>query len=72
MSKPTIRIHNIETNQIVDREMTDTEFEQYNAQKQLDAAQIQLKEQELAAKEKAKAKLEALGLTTDDLAALGF
>jgi hypothetical protein len=72
MSKPTVRIHNSETGKVIDREMTDAEFDQYNAQKELDAAQIQLKEQELAAKEKAKAKLEALGLSTDDLAALGF
>ena len=29
MTKPTIRIHNAETNEIIDREMTDAEFSQY-------------------------------------------
>jgi hypothetical protein len=31
MTNPTIRIHNLETNEIVDRPMTDEEFEQYEA-----------------------------------------
>ena len=29
MTKPTIRIHNTETNEIIDREMNDIEFAQY-------------------------------------------
>ena len=31
MNKPTIRIHDISTNTILDREMTDEEFAQYEA-----------------------------------------
>jgi hypothetical protein len=31
MSKPMVRIHNLETNEIIDREMTDDEFAQYEA-----------------------------------------
>jgi hypothetical protein len=29
MTNPTIRIHNLETNEIIDRPMTDEEFAQY-------------------------------------------
>jgi len=29
MSNPTIRIHNIETNEVIDREMTDIEYAAY-------------------------------------------
>jgi hypothetical protein len=29
MTKPTIRIHDTETNEVIDREMTDAEFEDY-------------------------------------------
>jgi hypothetical protein len=29
MTKPTIRIHNIETNEVIDREMTEAEFDDY-------------------------------------------
>jgi hypothetical protein len=31
MANPMIRIHNTETNQVVDREMTDAEFAKYKA-----------------------------------------
>jgi hypothetical protein len=30
-NRPTVRIHNIETNQIIDREMNDEELSQYEA-----------------------------------------
>jgi hypothetical protein len=30
MSRPIVRIHNTETNEIIDREMNDTEFAEYN------------------------------------------
>ena len=72
MSKPTIRIHNIETNEVIDREMTDAEFEAYQAQQAIDAAEAQALADAQAAKEAAQAKLAALGLTTDDLKALGL
>ena len=32
MTKPTIRIHNTETNKIIDREMTDAEYVIYQAE----------------------------------------
>ena len=33
MTKPMVRIHNIETNEIIDREMTDEEFFIYEKQR---------------------------------------
>lgn len=72
MSKPTIRIHNTETDEIIDREMTDAEFAKYQA----DVAEAEAKaaeaEAKAAAKASAHAKLEALGLTVEDLTALGL
>ena len=72
MAKPTIRIHNAETNEIIDREMTDAEFAQYKA----DQAEAEAKQAEAQAKAEAKAaaqaKLAALGLTVEDLTALGL
>jgi hypothetical protein len=63
MSKPIIRIHNIETDEVIDREMTDAEFAQYEA----DQADYQLKQAEAEAKETARqAILDRLGLTADE------
>ena len=72
MTKPMIRIHDVTTDEIVDREMTDIEFEAYEAQKAIDAAEAQALAEAETAKEAAQAKLEALGLTADDLKALGL
>ena len=72
MTKPMIRIHDVTTDEVVDREMTDAEFEAYKAQQAIDAAELEALAQAEAAKETAQAKLEALGLTTDDLKALGL
>lgn len=67
MTKPMIRIHNVETGEIVDREMTDIEFDQY----QTEQAQRQAKELELTAKNEAKAALlTRLGITADEAALL--
>jgi hypothetical protein len=53
MTKPMVRIHDVSTNEIIDREMTDAEFAQYQA----DQAERQAKEAEQAAKNEAKAAL---------------
>ena len=64
MSKPIIRIHNIETDEVVDREMNDTEFAQYEANQ---AAET-IRQAEAEAKETAKAAiLNRIGLTADEL-----
>jgi hypothetical protein len=63
MTKPTIRIHDLETNEVTDREMTDSEFATYEADQSL----IKKANDEAAAKELAKAAiLEKLGLTQDE------
>lgn len=63
MSNPTIRIHNTETNEVIDRKMTDEEFAIY----QDDANQSKAKSAELAQKAAAKqAVLEKLGLTAEE------
>ena len=72
MSKPMIRIHDTSTDKIIDREMNDEEFAIYTAEQELFAAQENAKTQAAAAKAVAKAKLAELGLTTDDLKALGL
>ena len=69
MSNPMIRIHNTETDEIIDREMTDDEFAQYEANA---AAEAERKSAIESAKSAAEAKLKALGLTADDLKALGL
>jgi len=72
MTKPIIRIHNAETNEIIDREMTNTEFAQY----EIDQANAVAEKAEVEAKAQAKAtaevKIDALGLTTNYLRALGL
>ena len=37
MTNPTIRIHDIETNEVIDRELTDAEFAELEAQAALEA-----------------------------------
>jgi hypothetical protein len=72
MTKPIIRIHNIASDEIIDREMTDVEYEQWKkdkAEEEKKAAEaLQLEE----LKKQAAVKLEALGITADDLKALGL
>jgi hypothetical protein len=67
-----IRIHNVETNEVIDREMNDAEFAKY----QVDQAEQAIAQAEAEARAEAKAtaegKLAALGLTTNDLRALGL
>lgn len=65
-----IRIHNMETGEIVDREMTLEELEQYNLE-QSEIVETQTKlEAKATARASALAKLAELGLTTEEIAAL--
>ena len=67
MTNPMVRIHNVETGEIVDREMNDAEYAQYEAEQ----ADREAKEAEQAAKDEAKAALlERLGITADEAALL--
>jgi hypothetical protein len=64
MSRPTIRIHDLATDEIIDREMTAAEFKVYEADK---AAQATA-QAEADAKEAAKQTiLDRIGLTADEL-----
>tara|TARA_R110000822_G_C15125246_1_gene474469 strand:- start:29 stop:247 length:219 start_codon:yes stop_codon:yes gene_type:complete len=63
-TRPTIRIHNVETDEVIDREMNDVEFANYQA----DQAAQAIAKAEADAKETAKAAiLDRLGLTADEL-----
>ena len=72
MTKPMIRIHNLETNEVIDREMTNAEFSEYEADKTAQAIAEAEAEAKAQAKATAEGKLAALGLTADDLRALGL
>ena len=67
-----IRIHNQETGEVIDREMTDDEFAQFEADQAAQVARQEAEAQKAADKAAAEAKLAALGLTSDDLKALGL
>ena len=72
MTNPIVKEHNTTTDQVVERPMTAEELKAWKdeAAKE-ETAQIQKAEQE-SAKTLAEAKLAALGLTADDLKALGL
>ena len=72
MNKPLIKIHNVELNEIIEREMNDAEFAQYEADQVAEANRKAEAEAKAQAKAAAEGKLAALGLTTDDLRALGL
>lgn len=62
-SRPMVRIHDTETNEVIDREMNDAEFEQYEADQAANAARL--------AEEQAKAAqkqllLDRLGITQEE------
>lgn len=64
--------HNIETGEAIERDMTAAEVAQFNKDKAESQAKVDAENKAQAAKEIAQAKLAALGLTIDDLAALGL
>lgn len=63
MTRPMVRIHNLSTDEFIDREMNDEEFAQYEADQAEAAAQAA--EEVAKAAEKA-ALLERLGITADE------
>lgn len=44
MTNPMIRIHNLETNEVIDREMTAEEFAQYEADQAAEVARQEAEE----------------------------
>ena len=67
-----IRIHDLTTDQIIDREMTAAEFKVYESEQAFEAVKQAEAEAKAQAKAAAEGKLAALGLTTDDIRALGL
>ena len=61
-SRPMIRIHDLETNEITDREMNDAEFAQYEANQSAQAAAEAAEAQKAADK---AALLTQLGITEE-------
>ena len=62
-TKPTIRIHNAQTDEVIDREMTDAEFAEFTAQNQ--SLEIERTEAESKAARRQEI-LDKLGLTNDE------
>ena len=71
-TRPMVRIHDIATNEIIDREMNDAEFAQHKADQAANLIEQAQADAKAQAKTAAEGKLAALGLTTDDLRALGL
>jgi ribosomal protein L14E/L6E/L27E len=64
MTKPMIRIHDMATDEVIDREMTAAEFKIYEANQKAELT----KQAEADAKAAAKAAiLDRIGLTADEL-----
>ena len=62
-TKPMIRIHDIELNEIIDREMTDDEFDKYQADQ---AAQATAQAEATAKAAQRRAILEHLKITEEE------
>jgi len=70
MTKPIITIHDLETNEIIEREMNAAEFAQYQIDQEAIKNRAKAEADKLAAKQSAQAKLAALGLTPDEVTAI--
>ena len=63
MTRPMVRIHNLSTDEVIDREMNDAEFAQYEADQAAYAAQAAAEATKAAEK---AALLTRLGITADE------
>lgn len=63
MTRPMVRIHNTETDEVIDREMNDEEYAQWEIDVAADKARV--KAEEKAAEDKA-ALLAKLGISADE------
>ena len=63
MTRPMVRIHDLSTDEVIDREMNDAEFAQYEADQAAYAAQAAAEAAKAAEK---AALLERLGITADE------
>jgi len=69
MKNPMIRIHDVETNEVIDREMTDAEFAEYTKEATATAERLAAEAAEAEAK---LAILQQLGLTDEQAIVLGL
>ena len=69
---PNITIWNVSTGEIIEREMNEAELEQREKDKVAIQDAVDELDRRAEAKTVAKTKLEALGLTSDDLKALNL
>jgi hypothetical protein len=67
MTRPIIRIHDLDTNEVIDREMTAAEFAVYEAEQAASEAKAQAEDAKAAIK---AALLERLGMTAEEAALL--
>jgi hypothetical protein len=72
MNKPQVKEYNCETQEEIIRDATNEEIAQIAKDKAVVDARIAEEEAKAQAKATAEGKLAALGLTTDDLRALGL
>jgi len=72
MTKPTIKVINTQTGEAIEREMDAIEFAQYQKDQENWLAKKAEQEKIQSDKLAAVTKLEALGLTPNDLKALGL
>jgi 5'-3' exonuclease len=76
MENNTIIIHDVASGTEIEREMTPEELQNFNfireEKRKIEEEKAILEAEAQKAKEAAQAKLAALGLTTDDLQALGL
>jgi hypothetical protein len=71
MDKPIIVIHDLETNEIIEREMNDAEFKNYQKDlKQFEKDRAEIKAQEEANAAEKQAILNRLGITAEEAALL--
>ena len=63
MTRPMIRIHDLSTDEVIDREMNDAEFAQYEADQAAAVERAAAEEAKAAEKE---ALLERLGITAEE------
>ena len=70
MTKPMIRIHDISTNEVIDREMTNEEFAIYELNQETQELAKAETEAKATARASALAKLAAIGLSPEEIAAL--
>lgn len=63
MSRPMIRIHNIETDEVIDREMNDEELERWEIEQAQNAARVAAESEKNAQRE---ALLGRLGISEEE------